>query len=470
MSQDDRLTGLIGYSGVKIPVRVATAANITLSGLQTIDGVVVASGDRVLAKNQTSSVDNGIYVADSGTWERAHDCDGSYDLTKGSVVRVTDGTANVGFWYCTSANPVVVGTDAVTWALVGSGLSDASAFALTLLNDVDAAAMLTTLGVSGFIQTLVNDAAATDARTTLGLVIGTDVQAYDPDLASIASAGISPFVLTLIDDLTASAFLTTLGFTTFVKTLLDDATAADFITTLGFTATLDELNGLDASAKVRVFDDGTDAHAGSIWSYAFGGADSAVSGLAQIDGQNGVVRMTTGAGAGATMAANGLSYMGPLMWKANGGSLVFEQKIKLSAITNVCVFLGFTDQVTALEMPFTLAAGDALTSNASDAVGVLFDTGADTDNWWLVGVAADVDAIKQNAGVAPVAGTDETWRIELSTTGVASFFRNGVAIGTAMAGSVTPSVFIAHTLNAFARAAGSRDVSYDYTLIQGNRA
>lgn len=401
MSQDDRLTGLKGYSGMKIPVRVATTANITLSGVQTVDGVLIAADDRVLVKNQTSSVDNGVYVVDSGSWERAHDCAGSYNLVKGSVVMVNAGTQS-GFWYCTSSDPVVVGTSTVTWAQASSTLAVISAFAQTL-----------------------------------------------------------------IDDTTAGAFLTTLGISAYAQTLLDDASAAVALTTLGLTATADELNGLDVSAKVRYFDEGQDTS--SMWSNAFGGTDSSVSGLAIIDGQNGSVRMSTGAGAGATMAVNGLSYMGPLMWKANGGGLVFEQRIKLSAITNVCVFLGFTDQVSALEMPFTLAAGDVLTSNATDACGVLFDTGADTDNWWLVGVAADVDATKQNAGVAPVAGTDEIWRIELSITGVATFYRNGAVIGSTMAGAVTPTVFLTHTLNAFTRAAASRDVSYDYTLSQGSR-
>ena len=62
-----------------------------------------------------------------------------------------------------------------------------SAFAQTLLNDADAGTFMTTLGMSAFIQTLMNDVDASTARTTLGLAIGTNVQAYDAELAALAA-------------------------------------------------------------------------------------------------------------------------------------------------------------------------------------------------------------------------------------------------------------------------------------------
>jgi len=107
--------GRVGDVAIKAPVVAATTAAITLSGEQTIDGVLTAAS-RVLVKNQASSIDNGIYLSDTGTWTRTADWDGSYDGANGTLVRVNGGTANSGFWYAAGADPIVVGTSAVTWA------------------------------------------------------------------------------------------------------------------------------------------------------------------------------------------------------------------------------------------------------------------------------------------------------------------------------------------------------------------
>lgn len=58
-------------------VVVATTANISLSGLQTIDGYTTLVGDRVLVKDQTNQTENGVYIAASGVWTRSLDLDNS---------------------------------------------------------------------------------------------------------------------------------------------------------------------------------------------------------------------------------------------------------------------------------------------------------------------------------------------------------------------------------------------------------
>lgn len=205
------------------------------------------------------------------------------------------------------------------------------------------------------------------------------------------------------------------------------------------------------------------------WQGALGTDSNARQATVLADQLNGVARLTTGSDVGATMALNGVQMNGQLNWRASKGGLVWEGRVAVDAITLVALFIGLTDQRSALEMPFTLAAGDALTSNATDAVGVLFDTAADTDNWWLVGVSADIDAVKQNSAVAPVAGTFETWRIELTTGGVATFYRNGTPVGAAMTGALTPSVKLTPVIAAFSRTNASRNVDIDMLAIQQQR-
>jgi len=104
---------------VKNTVRVATTANITLSGAQTIDGVSVIAGDRVLVKNQSTASQNGIYVAASGAWSRSTDANTTGQLSQGTRIGVTQGTvgANQTF-YITTANPITIGSTSITFALV----------------------------------------------------------------------------------------------------------------------------------------------------------------------------------------------------------------------------------------------------------------------------------------------------------------------------------------------------------------
>lgn len=83
----------------------ATTANITLSAPQTIDGVAVVAGDRVLVKNQTLPQNNGIYLVAAGTWTRALDMDAwaevpnAFTFIEGGTTQADTGwvsTANAG--------------------------------------------------------------------------------------------------------------------------------------------------------------------------------------------------------------------------------------------------------------------------------------------------------------------------------------------------------------------------------------
>jgi hypothetical protein len=77
----------------KASVTVATTADITLSGAQTIDGVALTSGNRVLVKDQTTTEQNGIYIVAAGAWSRALDADTWNDLIS-AFTFVEQGTLN----------------------------------------------------------------------------------------------------------------------------------------------------------------------------------------------------------------------------------------------------------------------------------------------------------------------------------------------------------------------------------------
>lgn len=112
------IQGLVSQ-GIKNSVRVATTGAIALSGVQTIDAIVLVAGDRVLVKNQASGAQNGIYVVAAGAWVRALDADESVEVKPGMLVGVDAGTANGGsVWRLSNATPPTLGTTALTFEQV----------------------------------------------------------------------------------------------------------------------------------------------------------------------------------------------------------------------------------------------------------------------------------------------------------------------------------------------------------------
>ena len=109
---------------VKQSVRAATTANITLSGTQTIDGVALSVGDRVLVKNQSNPINNGIYVVAAGSWSRASDADSSSEVTAGLFTFVSEGTQNADSgWILTSDDAIALGTSDLTFVqFSGAGM------------------------------------------------------------------------------------------------------------------------------------------------------------------------------------------------------------------------------------------------------------------------------------------------------------------------------------------------------------
>jgi hypothetical protein len=108
---------------IKAPCLVATTGNIALSGLQTIDGVALAAGNRVLVWQQTDATTNGIYNASSGNWTRAIDASSNDQWAAGMQVGITAGfTRARAFFQVTSADPIALGTSQIVFQAVVSNL------------------------------------------------------------------------------------------------------------------------------------------------------------------------------------------------------------------------------------------------------------------------------------------------------------------------------------------------------------
>ena len=130
---DAQLQGL----DVKNSVRVATTANGTLSSAfangQTVDGISLATGDRILLKDQSTGSENGIYTVNaSGAPTRATDFDENSEVTGGTFFFVEEGTTNAdnGF-VMTNDGAVTVGTTALVFTQFSGAGSVIAGSALT---------------------------------------------------------------------------------------------------------------------------------------------------------------------------------------------------------------------------------------------------------------------------------------------------------------------------------------------------
>lgn len=178
----------------KQAVRVATTADITLSAPQTIDGVSVIAGDRVLVKDQSTTSQNGIYVVAAGAWSRSTDFDNitPIDEINGAWVGVQEGTANAGKVFVEYGLVATVGTDPILFtffnalsSLLGGDMITVSGSTVSVdlatvsglesTNPGNAAGQLrakldgSTLEINGSNQQQVKDAGITNAKVAAGI-------------------------------------------------------------------------------------------------------------------------------------------------------------------------------------------------------------------------------------------------------------------------------------------------------------
>ena len=236
---------------VKDSVRVTTpGSNITLSGLQTIDGISLSADDRVLVKDQNTASENGIYLAKSGSWVRASDANENSEVTSGLFTFTEEGSLNgsAGFVLTTSGS-ITVGTTGLAFAqfsgagnITGSGGIQKSGADLSLDIKSNGGIVLESgevgvdLGASSITGTLaISDGgtgatSAAAARSSLGLAIGTNTQAHSDILDDIAGVTQAANKGVFFDSASTAA---TFDLTAAGRALLDDADAAAQRATLG---------------------------------------------------------------------------------------------------------------------------------------------------------------------------------------------------------------------------------------------
>ena len=138
-----------GVKAVKDPVRVIARANITLSGLQTIDSVSLAANDRVAVTAQTTASQNGLYTAQSGAWVRVTDMDQDTELTGGTEFLVNEGTTYAGsVWRITNTGTITLGTTGLTFSQVNQMTTYTNGNGLDLAGSVFSVKAVASGGIS----------------------------------------------------------------------------------------------------------------------------------------------------------------------------------------------------------------------------------------------------------------------------------------------------------------------------------
>jgi hypothetical protein len=219
----------------KPSVRVATTASITLSSTQTIDGVSLSVGNRVLVKDQSTASENGIYVVSASAWSRSSDANTDAEVTAGLFTFVEEGTAHANSgWVLATDNPITVGTTDLSFVqFSGAGQIEAGDGLTKTGNRLDVVGTAGRVSVSANAVDIATGYVGQTTITTLGTVT-TGTWNGTPVAVAYGGTGATD----------AAGAKTNLSFITRYATDIGDGTSTDIVIT-------HNLNTRDAVIQVR---------------------------------------------------------------------------------------------------------------------------------------------------------------------------------------------------------------------------
>jgi len=390
-----------GYA-IKAECQVASTGNLTLSGLQTIDGYTTLANDRVLVKNQSTSSQNGIYVASSGAWSRSSDANTWNSLISAFTFIQNGSTQQNSGWVCTITSGGTLGTTPVTWSQLASAASYFAGTGLTLSSYTFSITPVGTAGTYGSASTV--PVFVTNASGQVTSVTNTSISIAPSQInATIPNSGLTNSSITINGtgiSLGGSATITavnpnalTIG-TGLSGTSYNGSTAITIANTgvlsfsggtTGFTPNTATTGAVTLSGTLNVANGGTGAT--TLTGYVYGNGTSAMTASTTIPNTS-----ITGLGTMSTQNANSVAITGGTI---NGTSI--------GATTRS------TGDFTTLSANTVTSTTPVLSFNASNSIASFGSTTANSYNQLVIQNLSNSTNSSTNYVISNNLGTDSTY-------------------------------------------------------------
>ena len=320
----------------KVTAKDLITAGVALINSSTIDIAKInqASATKLGTSSLADDAITAAKLADDSSVSTASVAPSGDNFEGRLWINTTDKTVQV--YDAAAFAPIKVGASNYIAASIGTAAISGSAITYAKLQNVSTTDRLLgrSSAGSGVVEeiactaagrALIDDASASDQRTTLGLAIGTDVQAYDPALQSIAglTTAANQLIYTTASDTYATTTLTSAG-----RALLDDADIAAQRTTLGLgTIATQDANAVTITGGSATLSDITSAAATFTTANINGGSITGITDLAIADGGTGA---STAASARTNLGLGTLSTQNGTFSGTSSGTNTGDQTITLT--------------------------------------------------------------------------------------------------------------------------------------------